>query len=195
MCTGFHNRGRSSDGCRLRHLCGSRAQALAHARRNHDQLCEPDPERHGPRLGAEDQYRDQDQRAEADQSPEARGPEWCSALQHSLDDVAVERTQEHTRGETDAKAEMSGQCRGHDNGRRQNCAADRRQLEHAAGPHLESSLTFNQMPAAPATRPTNSPTRTKTGAVFSALSSATPPTIGSRTAAGSKIPNADISGP
>src|SRR5260370_26299898 len=186
-CTGPRPRGRWREGPRRRHGSKSRAQPLAHTRRDHDQQTEADAKRNGPRLGAEDQRREQDERAQRDQSYEARDPEWSPAHQEFLDRVALDRTHEEADSDARAKPQLPGQA-GHGDCRRcHQRAADRRHSGYAARLHLESSRTFNQMPAAPATRPTNSPTRTKTGAVFSALSSATPPMIGSRTAAARQI--------
>src|SRR4029077_702033 len=124
-----------------------------------------------------------------------RGDERGPARHEPLQQVTVQRSEHQTGRDSDPLARVTRECPddgGRDSGNHTDCD---RSSKQARGRHLETSLTFTQMPAAPAARPTTSPTRTKTGAVPSTLSSATPPNSGSKTAAAREIPIPAMSAP
>src|SRR6185312_10751311 len=121
--------------------------------------------------------------AEEEDAQQARRHERSSAVQQPLDEVAVGGAKDQAGGQSQADAKVADRGCDHRHRHRQDGTGHHGLPQHTTRRHLESSLTFNQTAAPPAARPTTSPTRTNTGAVFSTLSRATPPSRGSKTAA------------
>src|SRR6185437_12665649 len=108
--------------------------------------------------------------------------ERSAALDHPLNELPVGGADHQAKGHAEPDRPLVHHETGQEGDRSHRHAGGPRRAHDPEALHRVNSLIFNQTAAAPAARPTKSPMSTKTGDVWKAASSPTPPRIGSRTA-------------